>query len=204
MQNKLQELTDRLYQEGLSKGEVEAKAIIEKAKQEAAEIIVAAEKKSKEILENASNEAAAEKSKIENELKLLSKKSIATIRQQIEQSITAKAIEEPLRSALEEKEFISKIIEESLSAFNPQGSEPISLELLLPKARQSELEEYLQSKIREIFNQGVDIVFDTKTESGFKIKNNRGGYLLSFTEEDFKNLLLQYLKPKSAKFLFEE
>jgi len=188
----------------LYKGEVEAKAIIEKAKEEAQEIVAAAEREREEILSKASNDALAEKRKIENELKLLSKQTIALIRQTIEKSITAKAIEEPLKSALEEKEFIATIIEESLSSFNPKGDEAISLDILLPQKRQQELEDYLQSKIRAKFNEGVEILFDPNTQSGFKIKNHQGGYLLSFTEEDFKNLLLQYLKPKSAQFLFEE
>ena len=39
MQNKLQELTDKLYNEGLSKGKEEGEALLAKAKAEAAEIV---------------------------------------------------------------------------------------------------------------------------------------------------------------------
>ena len=35
MQNKLQELTEKIYKEGISRGNVEAEAIIDKAKKEA-------------------------------------------------------------------------------------------------------------------------------------------------------------------------
>lgn len=39
MENKLQELTDKLYKEGLSKGKEEGEAILAKANEKAAEII---------------------------------------------------------------------------------------------------------------------------------------------------------------------
>ena len=42
MQDKLQELTDRLYEEGLSKGRQEAEELLAKARAEAKEIVSAA------------------------------------------------------------------------------------------------------------------------------------------------------------------
>ena len=39
MENKLQELTDKLYREGLSKGKEEGEALLAKAETKAAEII---------------------------------------------------------------------------------------------------------------------------------------------------------------------
>ena len=43
MQNKLQELTDKLYQEGLSKGKQEGENLVAQAKAEAEKIIRGAE-----------------------------------------------------------------------------------------------------------------------------------------------------------------
>ena len=50
MQDKLQELTDRLYNEGLSKGRQEADALIAKAKAEAREIVDKANAEAKAIV----------------------------------------------------------------------------------------------------------------------------------------------------------
>ena len=50
MDNKLQELTDKLYKEGLSKGKEEGEAILAKAQSKAAEIVEAAQKKAEEII----------------------------------------------------------------------------------------------------------------------------------------------------------
>ena len=43
MQNKLQELTDRLYNEGLSKGKQEGEELLAKAKVQAEEIVAKAQ-----------------------------------------------------------------------------------------------------------------------------------------------------------------
>ena len=55
MQNKLQELTDKLYNEGLSKGKEEGEALLAKAKAEAAEIVAAAKKEAAGIISKAEN-----------------------------------------------------------------------------------------------------------------------------------------------------
>ena len=50
MDNKLQELTDRLYKEGLSKGKEEGEAILAEASRKAEEIIAAAKKEADAVL----------------------------------------------------------------------------------------------------------------------------------------------------------
>ena len=50
MSNKLQELTDRLYNEGLSKGKEEGEILLFKARKEADEIIANARKQAEDIV----------------------------------------------------------------------------------------------------------------------------------------------------------
>ncbi len=70
MQNKLQELTDKLYNEGLSKGREEGEALLAKAKSQAADIVAEAEKKAAEIMTKAEKEAEAYKVKVTGDLKM--------------------------------------------------------------------------------------------------------------------------------------
>mgnify|MGYP006394500021 CR=1 FL=1 len=53
MQNKLQELTDKLYNEGLSKGKQEAQEMVAKAKAEAEKILSAAQENASKIIADA-------------------------------------------------------------------------------------------------------------------------------------------------------
>ena len=57
MQNKLQELTDKLYNEGLSKGKQEGEAVLANARVQAAEIVENAKKEAAGIVAAARKEA---------------------------------------------------------------------------------------------------------------------------------------------------
>ena len=69
MQNKLQELTEKLYNEGLSKGKQDAEELKANAKAQAAEIVKRANEEAAQILKNAELEAEELKQKSANDIK---------------------------------------------------------------------------------------------------------------------------------------
>ena len=92
MQDKLQELTDKLYNEGLSKGKKEAEDLLAKAGREADNIIAQANEKAAQIIAKAEKDAGEMKSRVENDIRMASTQSISATRQQIENLISAKAV----------------------------------------------------------------------------------------------------------------
>ena len=70
MQNKLQELTEQLYNEGLAKGRQEGERFLEEAKAEAARTIADAESTAAAILVRAESDAANLKSKAEADIRV--------------------------------------------------------------------------------------------------------------------------------------
>src|SRR3989339_1674050 len=104
MQNKLQELTDKLYTEGLSKGKIEAEELKANAKKEAEEIIAKAKEEYNLILDKAKKDSLDYKIKIENEIKMVSRQTLAKVKQNIEEVVTTKAIQNPVKEAIESKE----------------------------------------------------------------------------------------------------
>ena len=141
MQNKLQELTDKLYNEGLSKGKQEAEQMMANAKNEAAQIIAQAKEQAQEILAKAQNDAAELKSKTENDVKMASLQAFTAVKQQIESVITAKTLA-PAKAAVAETEFLKEIVKAIVTAFNPQNSDSVALEIILPAEKQAELEQF--------------------------------------------------------------
>ncbi len=204
MQNKLQELTNKLYDEGLSKGRREAEEIKAKAKAEADDIIAKAKEEYKEILDKAKKDAGDYKLKVENEVKMVSRQTLATVKQKIEEIIILKSTEKPINQSMESKEFLGSIIKEAVSAFNPAKSEAVSLEILLSEKSREQLESFIKNDILKNLTSGVEVSFDKKVQNGFKIGPKDGGFIVSFTEKDFQELLFQYLKPKTRQFLFQE
>ena len=72
MQNKLQELTEQLYNEGLAKGRQEGDRYLEEARAKAEQIIAEATKKASDLLSKAEQDATALRSKAESDIKMAS------------------------------------------------------------------------------------------------------------------------------------
>ena len=107
--DKLQELTQKLYEEGLSKGKAEGEAILEKAKAEAAEIIKKAREEAEAIKAKAEKDATDHRTKVEGDVKMAAVQAIQATRGEIENLIVAKAVDAPLKQALADQDFIKEI-----------------------------------------------------------------------------------------------
>ncbi len=201
MQNKLQELTDKLYQEGLSKGKQEAEQMKANAKNEAAQIIAQAKQQAEEILKKAQNEAAELKSKTENDIKMASAQAFTAVKQQIENAITTKSLKS-VKEAASETEFIKTILSSIVSAFNPASSDSAALDIILPADKKAELEKFAQEKLSAICSGGLEVQFSKNISGGFKIGPKGEGYMISFTDKDFENIIAEYLRPKTKELLF--
>ena len=202
MQNKLQELTEKLYNEGLSKGKQEGEAFLEQAKKEAENIVSNARKEAEAIIEKARREAEDLKVKTGGDLKMAASQSIAATRQDIESLIVAKITDKEVKTSMSSAEFIKGIITEVAKGFN--ADDPKDLELVLPESLKKELEPFVQTELAGILNADVSASFSKKISGGFNIGPKDGGYFISFTDETFKELISEYLRPATRKILFRK
>ena len=202
MQNKLQELTDKLFNEGLSKGKEEAELMITKAKKEASEIITKAKEEALAIVNNAKKESAELESKVKNDITMASNQSIAALKQQIETSLINLTISKQVKSVMSDTEFIKEIIKTVVLAFNSNKAGSTPLNLILPESQQVQLDSFLKDELTKELGTTIDLKFVKQQSLGFKIGPKDEGYLLSFTEEDFQKLIAQYLRPKTKTLLF--
>lgn len=202
MQNKLQELTDKLYNEGLSKGKQEAEQMKANAKSEAERIIAQAKEQARQILEKAQADAAELKSKSANDIKMAADQAFSAVKKEIENAIIAKAVAAPVKAAVSETEFLKEIIKAVVSGFNPANSDSVALEVILPAEKQKELDAYAKDSLSKICSAGVDVQFSKAVQGGFRISPKGEGYMLSFTDKDFENIIAEYLRPKTKALLF--
>lgn len=200
MQNKLQELTDKLYNEGLSKGKQEGEAILAQARKDAEDIVAKAKKEADALLAAAAKEAEDLRSKVTGDLKMAAGQSIAATRQDIESLIVARMTEKDIKEALTSADFVKETIAAVAKGFN--ASEPVDLEILLPESLKNELEPFIENELGKALNGGISASFSKKIGGGFTIAPKDGGYFISFTEETFKELISEYLRPATKKILF--
>lgn len=204
MQNKLQELTDKLYNEGLSKGKQEAEEMVAKAKKDAAAILADARAESDKIVSAAQKDALDIKQKMETEIKMAFRQTITTLKNQIKNTLISNSINKPVTAVADNTSFLKELIMSAISAFNPKGSDMVSLSLLLPENKRIELESFFKSEATKQIKDSVEIKFDNKIQNGFKIGPAKEGYHISFTDKDLQHLFSEFLKPKTREFLFNE
>ena len=200
MQNKLQELTDRLYNEGLSKGKQEGEELLAKAKVQADDIVAKAKAEAAAIVAAAHKEAEDLKTKVQGDLKMAAAQSVAATKKDIETLVISKMTEGEVKNALTSAEFVKEVILDVAKAFNT--GDPTDLEVVLPETLKKDLETFVTSELTKVLKGGVQASFSKKIAGGFTIGPKDGGYFISFTDETFNALISEYLRPATKKILF--
>lgn len=200
MSNKLQELTDRLYNEGLSKGKEEGEILLSKARKEADEIIANARKQAEDIVTEAENRAAQLKEKAESDIKMASEQALMATKKDIENLLVNALCTEETEKVLSEEKFLKEIILAVAQKFSTQQSEDISL--VLPTSLESMLEPWVSTELKKALKKEISVDFSKKIKGGFSIGPQNGSWYISMSDESFKALISEYLRPVTKKLLF--
>lgn len=200
MSNKLQELTDRLYNEGLSKGKEEGEILLSKARKEADEIIANARKQAEDIVTEAENRAAQLKEKAESDIKMASEQALMATKKDIENLLVNALCTEETEKVLSEEKFLKEIILAVAQKFSTQQSEDISL--VLPASLKSMLEPWVSTELKKALKKEISVDFSKKIKGGFSIGPQNGSWYISMSDESFKALISEYLRPVTKKLLF--
>ncbi len=201
MQNKLQELTDKLYKEGLAKGKQDADTLLEEARALASKIVEEAKEQAAKIISNAENTADDIRTRTEGDIKMASTQTLTVLRQQIEQMVSAKAIGAKVDDALADRQFIGKVISTVAAAFKNDGS-AASLDVILPSEMKQSLEDFVAKNIDKELSKSMTFGFSDDFAEGFRIAPKDKGYYIDFSDDTFKSLLGEYLRPATSKILF--
>ena len=198
--DKLQELTQKLYDEGLAKGKQDGEALLQKAQSEAEGIIKQAKEEAEAILTKARKEADDFKVKVEGDVKMAAQQSVQATRTDIENLVVSKVVDGTVDKALANEDYIKGIITAVAQKFS--ADEPADLSLVLPESLKAALEPFVKNELGKLLGKGVDAAFSKKVAGGFKIGPKDGGYFVSLTDETFKDLIGSYLRPATKKLLF--
>ena len=200
MQNKLQELTDRLYNEGLSKGKQEGEELLAKAKAQVDDMLAKAQAEAAQIIAAAQKQAEEIRTKTASDIKMASSQSIAATKKDIETLIVGKMTGDAVKKTLSSPDFIKDLIKTVAEKFTTDG--PVDLNLLLPESLKNDLEPFATKELGKILGAGVQASFSKKIAGGFQIGPKDEGWFVSFTEETFNQLISEYLRPATKKLLF--
>ena len=198
--DKLQELTQKLYEEGLAKGKQDGEALLQKAQAEAEGIVKQAQEEAEAILTKARKDAEDFKVKVEGDVKMAAQQAVQATRTDIENLVVSKVVDGTVDKALANEDYIKGIITAVAQKFS--ADEPADLSLVLPESLKAALEPFVKNELGKLLGKGVDASFSKKVAGGFKIGPKDGGYFVSLTDDTFKDLIGSYLRPATKKLLF--
>lgn len=202
MQNKLQELTDKLYQEGLSKGKEEGEKLLSEAQAQAKDIIANAKAEAERILNAAQAQADDLKAKAASDVKAASEQALQATKKDIENLLISSVVTEKAGKALSDVKVLEEIILAVAKNFSTQESTDIAL--VLPESVKKEVEPWLRSELAKALGKEVKAEFSKKIAGGFTIGPADGSYFISLTDATYSDLICEYLRPITKKILFGE
>ena len=193
---KIQELTEKIYREGVEKGQAEADRIIQEAKETAAGILAAANEKANEIEANGKKAAEELKANTKNELRLYTTQSLNALKSEIANVLTATTVGQSVKQLVSDKDFLCKFTVALASKW--VENEPI----VIQSAEAEALKQYFAKEAKAVLDKGVTSEKVNGREALFTIEPTDGSYKISFGEEEFEDYFKSFLRPQLVQMLF--
>ena len=196
MDTKIQELTEKIYQEGVEKGNKEAENIIAEANAKKQEILNEAEAEARKILANAEKQVLEAKKNGEAELKISANYVIESLKKEIVNLLTGKITDASIKPIVTDKAFMQKIILEMAKSWAKNEA------YIIQTADADELRKYFEGNAKELLNKGVTIEHIAGKSASFTIQLADGSYKINFGEEEFILFFKELLNPQLVEKLF--
>ncbi len=196
MENRLEELTQKLRREGLERGQKEASEVLNEAKAQANEIVENAKAEAAKIVQEAETKAAELAKNTASEVKMASQQTLSALKTQIQEMVTAKVVEPQVSAIWKSGEAVKELILAAIKSWNP--SDENGVQVIVPEALVAELKKAVAAE----FKAGVELSSNGKVKVPFRIAPKEGGYYVDFSDEAFNELLSGAMRAKVAEFLF--
>lgn len=204
MNNNLQELTQKIYSEGIDKAKSKGDEIIASAKVKAQDIVKEAEKKAQSIIDTAEKKAAESKIQHEAEMRLSSRQALGMLKQKITDLIIWEVTSAPIQDSFKDEKFIQNLISKLIDYWTSSFGKEERLDILLPEGDYAEVQKTLRDQAQELLAKGVRVDFTGTMKDGFQISPEDGRFMVRFTSEDFENYFKTFARPRTYKLLFGE
>lgn len=202
MENKLDVLTKKLYEEGVEKANQEAEKIIARAKEDAAKLIAEAEAKANEVKANAEADAENLKKKAESEMALSARQAITALKQAVTNLVSGTVSGAMAATGFKDEAFVQELLVEIVKKWDV-ASGNLNLELVLPEAKKAAFQQFVATKYKELLDKGLEVKVGNAKEA-FVIQPKDGGYQIAFSEALFDTFFNQYMRSFTKALLYKE
>lgn len=195
MENKIQKLTEKVYAEGVEKGNAEAERIIAAAAAKAEAVIKEAEAKAAALVADAEKRCEELNANTRSELKLYGAQAVGALKSEVATVVTDAVVKAAVKEALAGdglKALLVKIAER-WSADEP---------LVISTSEAAELKAFFASKAKALLDKGVEVKQVNGLKTSVSIAPANGSYKVNFGEGEFESFFKAFLRPQMVELLF--
>jgi V/A-type H+-transporting ATPase subunit E len=203
----VQELVQRLREEGVAAGRREGEEIVAAAREEAARILADARREAEELTHASHDTIETERQAARAALELAARDAVLQLREQLEVAFVRR-LQSLIGTSLREPEILIELAIDALRHVVAAGPSGERAELLVaeswiqdPRAA-SAIDALAATLSRDLLQGGVDLVPERHSGAGVRIHLAERGVELAVTDETLAALLLERLLPR-FRALFE-
>lgn len=196
MDTKIQSLTDKIYKEGVEKGNNEAQRIVSEAKQAEQRILDAAKAEAERIVAEAQKNAAELTKNTQAELKMFAGQAVGALRNEVVNLLNGQIVKSAVAEVTSKGEFMSQLMLTMAQEWAKQEAVVIS-------TNQAEsLTRFFESKAAELLKGSVKIEQVNGKAHSFVISPADASYKITIGEDEFVAYFKEFLRPQLVKMLF--
>jgi len=196
MENKIQELTEKLLNDGVEKGNAKAAQIVADAEAKAAQIIADAQAKAAEIEESAQKAAKALDSNTKSEIKMYAGQALNALKSEVANVVGDKIVKEATAMVVDDKAFMNEFMLKLAESWGAQEDIKIST------ADADSLKALFAQKAKALLDKGVQIEQVNGKGALFTIQPADGSYKVNFGDAEFENYFKNFLRPQLVEMIF--
>ena len=196
MENKIQELTDKIYREGVEKGNEEAQRLVSNAREEAAKILEEARKEAEAIIAAARKSATETAENTQSEIKLFAGQAVNALKTEIASLLTNQVVSKAVKDFVADKDYLNKFIVSLASQWTENEA------IVISTADAEGLKKFFAANAKAVLDKGVKIEQVNGNKTLFTISPADGSYKVNFGEEEFENYFKDFLRPQLVEMLF--
>lgn len=198
MENKVQELAQKIYTDGVEKAKEEAAKIIADAEKRRDLIINEAKAKAEQITREAKQAEQVTRQQTERDLRNLITNATDSLQASITNMLNSEAVKAGVDAALATPEALYKVIVEMCRTLFLQSGRGVEVSGEDALA----LEAYFQKEAKELLDKGVAIREVAGRSASFDIAPEGADYKVNVSKEAFAEYFKGFMRPRMQEILF--
>lgn len=196
MDSQIQALTEKVYQEGVLKGEQEAAKILAAANAQAEQVERDARTRAEQIIAEAQRSASELKSNTERELKLNASKLIEATKASIVDVLAGRIAGDSVQALTANPELLQRVVLEIAKGFDLKHGVEIT------SSQAEELKAYFAQNAKALLEEGLTIKQVAGKATQYTIRPQNGSFKVEIGEQEFVEFFKSILRPQLAQELF--